>query len=199
MDLLFELMDYFFMLIILSLSVYNIYIKGNDERIWAKVGEEQVESIKSSIQFLCFGGINSFFGGYIFGLEWLYWITFYSVLVMIICFESIHRKRSTRIGMVVVVIAIFMILRVPNHPGSFEDHINSMEGYQCLYGLECVKIGTSDTEDDTFEIVTNVFMVQRNSYDWYILFAKAAITLEDDEGNVEEIRGLNIAGFWNDY
>ncbi len=84
------------MMVILFLSAYNLYIKKNKEA-WEEVRKEiHFPSIKSSIQFLFFGAINSFFGAYIFGIEWLYWITLYSVLGLVICYETVSSKKEEK-------------------------------------------------------------------------------------------------------
>ncbi|KHF39442.1 hypothetical protein [Halalkalibacter okhensis] len=192
------MVDYLFMTVILSLSVYNIYIKNKNE--WESVRKEFNEkSIQSIIQFLLFGAINSFFGGYIFGIEWLYWITLYSVLAIVLCFEMISSKKTRRVGFVIAILIVFSIFRVPTNAASFDHFINSKEAYQCISSWQCVKIVKNVTADDMLEVLPEVVQVKDRSYNWYFFFSKGFILLENSKGDEEELRGVNVAGYWFEY
>jgi hypothetical protein len=191
-----HIFDYLFMILIIFLSLYNLFLKRRNDEEWKELNPKSLTNI---YRFHYFGVINSFFGGYIFGIEWLYWITLYSVLGILICFKTKNNNNSTKIVLVILLLIFFSIYRVPTHPASFQNYISSKEAYQCVNNFECVIISTNITPEDTVETVAEVIPIKVNSFNWYLLFSKGSLKLEYSDGFIEELKGINIAGFWIEY
>jgi len=44
-----------------------------------------------------------------------------------------------------------------------------------------------------------ILPIKERAFEWKLFYAKGYLTLENGEGEVEKLRGINIAGFWFDY
>ncbi|GAE25569.1 hypothetical protein JCM9140_1569 [Halalkalibacter wakoensis JCM 9140] len=62
-----------------------------------------------------------------------------------------------------------------------------------------MKIVEHVTPEDMLEIVPEVVQVQERRFNWFLFYSKGLLKLEDEKGDVEELRGLNVAGFWFEY
>ncbi|WP_066074732.1 hypothetical protein [Neobacillus soli] len=125
-------MNYIFMGLIFLFSVYQLFVKG------FKIGELETvhpKSLSNLVRYLLFGTINSFFAGWLFEIDWLNWIAFYSIIGIIICLKSEKEdKRQFYQKLIIALVAflLFYVYRVPTHPQSFEKYINS----KCLWLLD---------------------------------------------------------------
>lgn len=191
------MVDYIFMFLIFFITLYSLFFKKEKEteEDWKEVSPKTVSMF---YRFLYFGAINSFFANMIFDIEWMIWITVYSALGMVICYNSNKTKRSTKIALVIAIIIFFSIYRVTGNPISFGEFVNSREDIQCKYQLECVMISYDET-GETFETITKIIPVRGFSYDHYFLYSKGSIKLGENAEDEEEIKGINIAGFWFEY
>ncbi|WP_026673744.1 hypothetical protein [Alkalihalobacterium bogoriense] len=191
------MVDYIFMFLIFSITLYSLFFKKEKETAedWKEISPKTVSMF---YRFLYFGAINSFFAKMIFDIEWMIWITVYSALGMVICYKSNKTKRSTKIVLVIAIVIFFSIYRVPGNPISFEEFVNSRDDIQCKYRFECVMISHDETEE-TLKTITKIIPVRGFSYDYYFLYSKGSIKLGEDAEDEEEIKGINIAGFWFEY
>jgi hypothetical protein len=123
------------MVLIFVISFYQFIIKGFDKKVMDTYFPKSLSNIAS---YLSFGAINSFFANRFFEIDWMLWITFYSIIGILICNKS--EKGEARISQKLIITFIFFlffsIYRVPSHPASFEKYINSKEMYQCIEGLD---------------------------------------------------------------
>jgi hypothetical protein len=62
-----------------------------------------------------------------------------------------------------------------------------------------VKVTPEITDYDALKAKVEILSVREDKFDWYLLFAKGSFQLADDKGNIEEIKGVNICGFWIEY
>jgi hypothetical protein len=184
--------------LIFIFSFYQFFIKGFDKEVMDTFFPKSLSNIAS---YLSFGAINSFFANRFFEIDWMLWITFYSIIGILICKKSkkSERKFSQKLIIAFIIFLFFSIFRVPTNQASFENYINSKEMYQCVTGWECVKITAGIREHSTLRAKAEILSIGGYSFDWYLLFAKGSIQLADDKGNIEEIKGVNICGFWIEY
>lgn len=61
---------------------------------------------------------------------------------------------------------------------------------------ECVKITSKTTPDSQLETVVEILRIKGRSFEWEVFYAKGSLTLENSKGEIEELRGINVAGFW---
>lgn len=186
------------MVLIFIFSFYQFFIKGFNKEIMDTFNSNSISNIA---HYLSFGAINSFFANRFFEIDWMLWITFYSIIGILICkkTEKGERKYSQKLIIFLIVFLFFSIYRVPTHPASFEKYINSKEMYQCVTRWECVKISSEISEHDSLRAKAEILSINGYTFDWYVLYAKGYIQLANDKGNIEEINGVNICGFWIEY
>lgn len=180
-------------------SVYQLFVKGFDKD---ELETDHPKSLSNLVRYLLFGTINSFFAGRFFEIDWLNWIAFYSILGIIICLKSEKEDKKQffqRLIIAFVAFILFSMYRVPTHPQSFEKYINSKEMYRCVTRFECVKITPVVTNQNVLKTKVEILSINGYSFKWYLLFAKSGIQLADDKGNIEEIKGINICGYWIEY
>ncbi|MGM0840187.1 MAG: hypothetical protein ACQEWE_05640 [Bacillota bacterium] len=184
------LFDFSFMLMVVLLYYYQIYIKAEKE----DRGRFRPESLPSLANFLHFGAMLSVFALIIFDISWVTWIGVYSLVGLIICLKPKNAENETarKIVLLLLVVVVFNTIRVPTHPRAFQDYISSKEQYQCIQYFECVKMTSITTSDDLLETKVEVLPVEGYSYDTYFLFAKGFMKLAGED----EIKGLNIGGYW---
>lgn len=181
------------MLIVVILYVYQIFMKAEkDDSI-----KFRPESLSSLANFLHFGAMISLFAHIIFDISWVTWIGVYSVVGLILCLKPRNAENEVvrKMVMIVLVLVVFHTIRIPTHPRAFQDYISSKEQYQCIQYFECVKMTSITTSDDLLETKVEVLPVEGYSCDTYFLFAKGSMKL----ANEEEMKGVNIGGFWIEY
>ncbi|MBU7594884.1 hypothetical protein [Metabacillus halosaccharovorans] len=71
--------------------------------------------------------------------------------------------------------------------------------FQCVQSFECVKMTSVTTPDDLLTTKVEILSVEEYSFDTYFLFAKGSLKLVSDDGIVEEMKGVNVGGFWIEY
>lgn len=183
-------MDYFIMSIILVFFFYNLFLRSNVKKEW-----KELSPSSSILSYLCFGGAASYFGARIFELEWLYLIALYSVIGILVSERELNTVK--KIVIAIFILFLLSIFRVPTDD-SFKDHISSKDMYQCIRDYECVKITPKKTPDGRQETVVEILRIKGRSFEWKLFYAKGSLTLENDKGEEETLRGINIAGFWYD-
>lgn len=134
----------------------------------------------------------------IFDIDWMIWITLYSLLAIVICNMSRRTKSSTKVILVVVIILFFAIYRAPITPLSFEKFVNTREEVQCNFTLDFVVITNGD-HNANFTTEALVVPIRDFSYDYHVFYAKGYLQLGESKDVVKEIKGLNIAGYWFTY
>ncbi|MFZ7946173.1 hypothetical protein ACO1D1_21910 [Neobacillus sp. 19] len=191
-------MNYIFMGLIFIYSMYLSFIKGFNKD---DLEDVHPKTFTNLLRYLLFGTINSFFAGWLFEINWLIWIAFYSVIGIIFCIKF-NKEENDFFKKLLVAFLVFLFFcgyRVPTHPASFENYINSKEMYQCVTRWECVKITAEAKEDSSLRAKAEILSIEGYRFDWYFLFAKGSMQLADDKGNIEEFKGINICGFWIEY
>ncbi|MFJ5714299.1 hypothetical protein [Neobacillus sp. NPDC093127] len=191
-------MDYVFMGLIFIFSIYLFFVKDFDKD---ELEVDHPESLSNLVRYLLFGTINSFFAGSLFEIDWLIWIALYSVMGIIICTRSkkAEKELSQKLTFAFIVLLFFSMYRVPTHPASIENYINSKAMFKCVNRVECVKITPVITDRNEIKTKVEILSVKEDTFDWYLLFARASFKLADDKGKVEEIKAVNICGFWIEY
>ncbi len=193
------ILNYVLMGFVVIYSIYLLFVKGFDKADFESV---HPNSISSLVRYLLFGAINSFFAGWLFEIDWLNWITFYSIIGIISCIKSEKEGKKQFFQKLIIVFIVFIFFcgyRVPTNRASFESYINSKEMYQCVTGWECVKISAEIQEHSSLRAKAEILSIDGYTFDWYVLFAKGSMKLADNKGNIEEIKGVNICGFWIEY
>jgi hypothetical protein len=183
------------MIIIVILTVYLFFFRK--KRV---LDSEDLEpkSFLILYRYLGFGAVNSYFAGMIFDLAWIYWITLYSVIGLLFCFKTKNKIVSRTVAIIFFMI-VFAIGQVPLHNGSFEKYINQKDMYQCVNSWECVKITTVIAPNGNSKTVADIVNIIDSSFDWYLVFAKGSMKLEEQDGRIDVLRGINVAGIWIEY
>ncbi|WP_368658470.1 hypothetical protein AB3Z07_03105 [Metabacillus halosaccharovorans] len=189
--------DIIFLIIIVILYYYQIFIKAEKDD-WSRF---RPESLSTLARYLHFGAMISLFIVIIFDITWVSWIALYSLVALVICLELKEEKNKywQKFILILIIILIFNIFRIPTHPYSFQNYVSSKEMYQCVQSFECVKITSVTTPDDQLITKVEILSVEDYSYDTYFLFAKGSMKLVSDDGIVEEMKGVNVGGFWIEY
>ncbi|NMH70108.1 hypothetical protein HF072_15095 [Bacillus sp. RO3] len=187
------LVDLVFMMIVVILFFYQIFIKAEKEDSI----KFRPESLSSLANFLHLGALISLFAHIIFDISWVTWIGVYSVLGLILCLKpkNVANEGVRKVVIILLVLVVFNTIRIPTHPDAFQDYISSKEKYQCIHYFECVKMTSVTTSDDLLETKVEIVPVEGYSFDTYFLFAKGSMKL----ANEEEMKGVNIGGFWIEY
>lgn len=183
-------MDYLIMSIILVVFFYNLFLRGDIKKEW-----KELSPSSSILSYLCFGGAASYFGARILELDWLYLIALYSVIGILVSERELNTVK--KIVIVMFILFLFSIYRVPIDD-SFKDYISSKDRYQCIRDYECVKITSKKTPDGRQETVVEILKINGRSFEWKLFYAKGSLTLENSKGELEKLRGINVAGFWFD-
>lgn len=178
------------MSIILVFCFYYLFLRSNVRKEWGKLSPSS-----SILPYLCFGGTAAYFGAHIFELEWLYWITLYSVVGILVSERELNIAKKIVLG--VFILFLLSVFRVPTDD-SFKEYISSKDRYQCIRDYECVKITSKKTADGRQETVVEILKIKGRSFEWKLFYAIGSLTLENDKGEEETLRGFNIAGFWYD-
>jgi hypothetical protein len=189
------LIDIMFMVIIVILSIHHFFFRK--KRVQDSEDLEP-KSILILYRFLGLGAVNSYFVGFIFELDWVYWITLYSAIGILFCFKT-KKKIATRTIAISVFIIIFALGQVPSNSNSFEKYVNQKEMYQCVNSWECVRITSNVTPDGTLKTEAKIVHISDYSFDWYLFFAKGSMKFENEDGQIDELKGINLAGFWFEY
>jgi len=185
------------MIIIVIMYYYQIFIKAKKDD-WSRF---RSESLSTLARYLHFGTMISIFIVIIFDLYWISWIALYSMVGLILCLKPQKEQNENwkKFIFFILIILAFNIIRIPNHPNSFQDYLSSKDMYQCVQSFECVKMTSVTTSDDTVTTKVEILSVEDYSYDFYYLFAKGSMKLANEDGSVDEMKGLNIAGVWIEY
>lgn len=178
------------MCIILVVFFYNLFLRGDVKKEW-----KELSPSSSILSYFCFGGAASYFGARILELDWLYLIALYSVIGILVSERELNTVK--KIVIVMFILFLFSIYRVPTDD-SFKDYISSKDMYQYMRDYECVKITSKTTHDSQLETVVEILRIKGRSFEWELFYAKGSLTLENSEGEIEELRGINVAGFWFD-
>ena len=128
-----------------------------------------------------------------FDIGWLLWISFFSAVALWIMLIE-HQFTFSYLISIIVILFVFLGSAVPNHQQSFLNHINDKTEYEC-FSIECVRVSQVVVED-RLKTEIKTFSIQGYSFDWYLLFAKGALMLKDEEGDIKEFKGINIGGLW---
>ncbi|MFE8699789.1 hypothetical protein ACFYKX_04030 [Cytobacillus sp. FJAT-54145] len=186
-------LDIVFMIVIVIASFYQIFIKA-EQNDWSRFRSESLSTIA---RYLHFGSLISIFAGIIYDIKWMPWIALYSMVGIILCLKPKEDKTKggQKFVLILLFLLIFNVLRVPTHQNSFQDYISTKETYQCIHSFECVKLTSIVTAEDLLETKVEILPVEGYSFDFYYIFAKGSLKL----ANEDEMKGLNIAGFWIEY
>jgi hypothetical protein len=186
--------EYFFMggivLYSLYLFIFSNSLKGLEEEITEKM---KALPIAILIRYLMFLAFNSYFVNMLFDISWLLWICLFSVIGLWIILTD-HKITISYFILNFVLLFFFFTAGVPTHQDSFKDYISDHTEYECLT-LECVKV-KEVIEDETLKTEIKPHSIVGYSFDWYLLFARGNISLQDEEGNIEVLEGTNIGGLW---
>lgn len=186
--------EYIFMAGVILFSVYQLYIsktmKGLEEEVDEKMKARPIANVIRYWMFLAF---NSYFANMFFDIGWLLWISLFSMLALWILLIE-HKFSFSYLISITIILLFFLGAGVPNHQDSFVNYISDSTDYECL-SVECVKI-TEVVTEDILKTEIKILSIQGYSFDWYLLFAKGALTLKDEEGRIEEFEGINIGGLW---
>lgn len=182
------------MVIAIFYSIYLLFfsktIVGLEEEVDEKMKARPIANV---IRYLLFLAVNSFLANMFFDIGWLLWISFFSAVALWILLIE-HQFTFPYLISIIVILFIFLGAAVPNHQQSFLNHINDKTEYEC-FSIECVRVSEVVVED-TLKTEIKTFSIQGYSFDWYLLFAKGALLLKDEEGNIKEFKGINIGGLW---
>ncbi|UTR09979.1 hypothetical protein MM300_19180 [Evansella sp. LMS18] len=160
--------------------------------------EVDLGGITRVYRYLHFIAANSFFAAVLFDrLGWLIFVTLFSYAGILICRKKQESKKPVVIRFSLIAL-FFLVALVPGHQGSFEDYVSRKEMYKCVT-LECVKISTYVNSENEVETTAELLPMTRSIYEWRLFYAKGYLELEDSEGNKEDFKGINIAGFWIEY
>jgi len=185
------------MIIIVIMCYYRIFIKAKKDD-WSRF---RSESLTNLARYLHFGTMISIFIVIIYDIYWVMWIALYSMIGLVLCLKPKKEENQfwRNFIFIILILLVFNILRIPSHLNSFLDYISSKDMYQCVQSFECVKMTSVTTSDDTLTTKVEILSVEDYSYDFYYLFAKGSMKLANEDGSVDEMKGLNIAGFWIEY
>ncbi|WLR57530.1 hypothetical protein LC048_12115 [Mesobacillus subterraneus] len=180
--------------LVILYSIYYLFISKKTVGLEQEVEEKiKARPIAKVIRYLIFLSINSFLANMFFDIGWLLWVSFLSsVALWILLIE--HKFNYSYLFSIMFILLIFLGAAVPNHQQSFMKHISDHTEYNC-FSIECVKV-TQVVIEDELETEIKTYSIQGYSFDWYLLFAKGALLLKDEQGNMEEFRGVNIGGLW---
>ncbi|MBS8263625.1 hypothetical protein DYI25_04100 [Mesobacillus boroniphilus] len=184
--------DYIFMSVVILYSIYHLFISKSDleEDITENM---KARSIANVIRYLMFLAFNCSFAQLVFDIDWLLWISFFSVIALWILLVE-HKFNFSYYIFISLLFLVFLVVGVPTHNHSFLDYISDQTEYECLR-IECVKVSEVVVEDE-LKTEIKIFSIQDYSYDWYLLYGKGALTLKDEVGNVKKFSGINIGGLW---
>lgn len=175
-------------------SIYQLFFSKKSEGLEQEIDEKmKARPIANVIRYLIFLAINSFLANMFFDIGWLLWISFLSAVALWILLVE-HQFNFSYLISIVIILLIFLGAGVPKHQQSFLNHISDHTEYKC-FSIECVKVSQVVIEDK-LKTEIETYSIQGYSFDWYLLFAKGALLLKNEQGNMEEFRGVNIGGLW---
>ncbi|MFT9600268.1 hypothetical protein [Mesobacillus sp.] len=175
-------------------SIYQLFISKTTVGLEQEIDEKmKARPIANVIRYLIFLAVNSFLANMFFDIGWLLWISFFSAVALWILLVE-HRFNFPYLISIIVILLIFLGAGVPKHQQSFLNHISDHTEYNC-FSIECVKV-SQVVIDDELKTEIETYSIQGYSFDWYLLFSKGALLLKDEQGNMEEFRGVNIGGLW---
>ena len=191
------MLDIAFMIFIVIMYFYQIFIKAEKDD-WSRF---RSDSLSILARYLHFGTMISVFIVFIFDIYWVMWIALYSMMGLVLCLKQKKEEKnySRNFIFIILILLVFNILRIPSHPNSFQDYISSKDMYQCVQSFECVKMISVTTSEDTVTTKVEILSVESYSYNFYYLFSKGVMKLATEDGSVEEMKAMNIAGFWLEY
>ncbi|ESU33218.1 hypothetical protein G3A_07550 [Bacillus sp. 17376] len=182
------------MAIAILYSTYHLFISKKTVGLEQEVEEEiKARPIANVIRYLIFLAINSFLANMFFDIGWLLWISFFSAVALWIMLVE-HQFNFSYLISIIIILLIFLGAAVPKHQQSFLNHISDHTEYNC-FSIECVKVSQVVIYDE-LKTEIETYSIQGYSFDWYLLFAKGALLLKDEQGNMEEFTGVNIGGLW---
>ncbi|WP_226675315.1 hypothetical protein [Mesobacillus jeotgali] len=174
--------------------IYQLFISKTTVGLEQEINEKmKARPVANVIRYLIFIAINSFLANMFFDIGWLLWISFFSAVALWILLVD-HQFNFSYIISIIIILLIFLGAGVPKHQQSFLNHISEHTEYKC-FSIECVKV-SQVVIDDNLKTEIETYSIQGYSFDWYLLFAKGALLLKDEQGNMEEFRGVNIGGLW---
>ncbi|WP_102262329.1 hypothetical protein [Mesobacillus jeotgali] len=174
--------------------IYQLFISKTTVGLEQEINEKMKASpVANVIRYLIFIAINSFLANMFFDIGWLLWISFFSAVALWILLVD-HQFNFSYIISIIIILLIFFGAGVPKHQQSFLNHISEHTEYKC-FSIECVKV-SQVVIDDNLKTEIETYSIQGYSFDWYLLFAKGVLLLTDEQGNMEEFRGVNIGGLW---
>jgi hypothetical protein len=182
------------MAVVILYSIYHLFISKKTVGLEQEVEEKiKARPITNVIRYLIFLAFNSFLANMFFDIGWLLWISFFSAVALWILLIE-HQFNFSYLISIIVILLIYLGAGVPNHQQSFLNQISDHTEYNC-FSIECVKVSQVVIEDE-LKTEIETYSIQGYSFDWYLLFAKGALLLKDEQGNMEEFRGVNIGGLW---
>lgn len=188
------IISYVFMAVVILYSIYQLFLSKKMSELEQEIAEKmQARPVFNVIRYLIFLAFNFYFSNMFFDIGWLLWISFLSVIALGLLIVELKFNKASIIS-VLIILLFFLGSSVPNHYDSFVEYISEQTEYECLR-IECVKV-SEVVVDDKLKTDVKIFSIEGSYYDWYLLFAKGALTLKDEEGNIEELKGINIGGLW---
>lgn len=156
------------------------------------------KKLLSLSRFLSLSFFNCSIAWIIFKVDSFLWLAFFSLVCQIILTTSEKTKNAWLIKSVIICICLIFIsiLRVPKDDDSFINYLDHKGTYHCPLRYECVKITTPVNKKDEIHTIAEIIPIDDSSFNWYVLFSKGAIRFKEKGGKIDEIRGLNIAGWW---
>lgn len=137
-------------------------------------------------KYLLFILISSFFFFKIFHEQSALWVTLICTVGLVLNAKLPTLKKVVLILVAGIVVSLY---RVPFSSDEFDDYLKATYGIECL-GTECVEV-VKIVSEDTMELQTNEYSIQGYSYNWYSVFSKGEIELND-----KSIKAVNVLGFW---
>lgn len=137
-------------------------------------------------RYLLFILISSFSLFKIFHEQSALWVTLICTVGLVLNAKLPSLKKVVLILVAGIVVNLY---RVPLSSDEFEDYLKETNGIECL-GTECVEV-VKIVSEDTMELQTKEYSIQGYSYNWYYVFSKGEIEMND-----KTIKAVNVMGFW---
>lgn len=138
------------------------------------------------IKYLSFVLINSFFIFYLFHYQSALLVLLICAMGLILTMKATVIKKSLLILLVGIGVSLY---RVPLSSAEFDDYVKDTYGIECLTS-ECVEVIKIE-DGNKVELKMNEYTIQGYSFNWYYIFSKGELMLND-----KSIKAVNVMGLW---